>query len=80
MLKWLIYFSLTLSLGTGYLAVWVFNTLRHGNIITPDKMNELEFWIALFILCLVGITLITFIKRNFIMKVVRPKVKAHEEA
>jgi len=42
----LVFFTLMCGLGTSFLAVWIFSKLRQGLAIVPDKMNEIEFYIA----------------------------------
>ena len=64
MIDVLIWIALTMSIGTGVLAVWVFNHLVSGGVITGDKYNEVELILASAILVLVSIALVGFTVRK----------------
>jgi len=53
MLDALIWIALTLSIGTGVLAVWVFGTLASGYMIGCDNLNPIELGLAITILATV---------------------------
>ena len=53
-----------MSIGTGILAVWVFNHLVNGGVIVGDKYNEVELILATAILCSVVIVLVVFTVRK----------------
>ena len=55
MIDLIIWIALTMSIGTGVLAVWVFNHLVSGGVIIGDKYNEIELIASICILALVVI-------------------------
>lgn len=64
MINIIIWIALTMSIGTGVLAVWVFRYLNAGFTIVGDSYNLIELILATSILVLVVISLVGFTVRK----------------
>lgn len=71
MLDIIIWIALTMSIGTGVLAVWVFSHLVAGHTIGGDSYNLMELWASIAILAFVLIAWC-----GFIIKKLRGRVKS----
>ena len=67
MIDALMFAALMMSIGTGVLAVSLFNRFVNSDgtiLISADKYNQVELWAAIAILVLVVIALIAFTVRK----------------